>query len=799
MSTALPSAARTLVVILGGSTYPNKKSFDNERLKRSAESLRSYFCDPTQFGLRQEQLLWLFDSTDGPNTLNDRIEAFLKGAAARQEDERPLDVIVCFVGHGFFDEDKYYYLATPSFRPGAPEYSYRFRLLQRTVKQCMQQARKYFILDACYSAAAAGEMMAQSAEPYARQIIHEVKQDAPSDLPERGTALLCAASKDDQALMPQESDCTMFTGALLAVLEQPDPRAQALNLRQLYAQIKARIDDQFGAFGVSPEIHSPDQKEGDVGAIPLFRLRRRGDELESGEAPVRDALDPAAFADPDLLHAVVVCRGDSSGGLPPLTQHLFDAWHNHYKGITAAAGLCRAAWRAEAVPADLGEEALVVAQLAVERAFTSEQVLGSAVAAMCRADIAVFDLSDWDAGATFLLGVRSVVRRGVTITSIASAHGKEFRLGSGFEVPFNLQLLNLASHSEAQEKEGAGKRPFELLGGKIESGFRELANLPHYLDLPAYEAIRQLGTESGAYRAIPIRERVLVLCPFNDIYERTNWSRLERMLPSCVQDYVVKTEDRKDAAPPALSRLLDLRTPRLVSQTLFESIRLTEMCVIDWTTKRPNVVFEAGARLAAHPLGAVHIVEESAWARMQRDDPADEQVLAILRLLQPIAYPLKGVSKAFNKMVDRFAACVQANKRGESQVVYASAGAYIDRRSQPAALPLVNELRRSAGMLDPEDDESAGVSAVLYRDVNDELGSDAKEAAADRRLAAWLFLTRRYAPEDIAGDPVRLEQFEFLTPRVRRWARRARRSDLVDEINAAERAVASLSTTWTRG
>jgi hypothetical protein len=78
--------------------------------------------------------------------------------------------------------------------------------------------------------------------------------------------------------------------------------------------------------------------------------------------------------------------------------------------------------------------------------------------------------------------------------------------------------------------------------------------------------------------------------------------------------------------------------------------------------------------------------------------------------------------------------------------------------------------------------------------VNDELGADAKAAAADRRLAAWLFLARRYAPQEIADDSERLEHFEFLTPRVRRWARKARRSDLVDEINAAERAVVALRT-----
>jgi hypothetical protein len=92
-------------------------------------------------------------------------------------------------------------------------------------------------------------------------------------------------------------------------------------------------------------------------------------------------------------------------------------------------------------------------------------------------------------------------------------------------------------------------------------------------------------------------------------------------------------------------------------------------------------------------------------------------------------------------------------------------------------------------MLEPDDQESTGVSAVLYHDVNRELVAEAREAAADRRLAAWLFLARRYTAQEIAADPQRLAQFDFLTLRVKRWARKAKRTDLVDEINAVSRTV----------
>ena len=39
----------------------------------------------------------------------------------------------------------------------------------------------------------------------------------------------------------------------------------------------------------------------------------------------------------------------------------------------------------------------------------------------------------------------------------------------------------------------------------MKNGYSELADLPHYLDLPAYESVRQLGVESSAYRPISIR------------------------------------------------------------------------------------------------------------------------------------------------------------------------------------------------------------------------------------------------------------------------------------------------------
>ena len=308
-------------------------------------------------------------------------------------------------------------------------------------------------------------------------------------------------------------------------------------------------------------------------------------------------------------------------------------------------------------------------------------------------------------------------------------------------------------------------------------------NLPHYLDLPAYDSVRQLGIDASAYRPIRMAESVLLLCPFSAAYTSANFDRLETMLPPRIQEHVQNAENRP-AGQPALVRLLNLKTPRLVAQTLFESIRLTDMCVIDWTGGNTNVIFEAGVRMAINPLGAVHVIEQGTYDAL-RQSAASGTLMGLLRLLEPTAYKLGGFDKTpFEKMVQGFEASVEANGRRESNFVYRAVGEAIDRRSQPAALPLVTELARTANLLDTEDQEGGGISPVLFHDVNAELAREAREAAADRRLAAWLFISRRYHVKEIATAPDLLDSFELLSFQVKRWARRSNHVALLEEVNA---------------
>jgi hypothetical protein len=253
-------------------------------------------------------------------------------------------------------------------------------------------------------------------------------------------------------------------------------------------------------------------------------------------------------------------------------------------------------------------------------------------------------------------------------------------------------------------------RPWDLIGGKIQSGYRELANLPHYLDLPAYESVRQIGIDSGAYEPIEYSEKVLVLCPFAQDYTKRNWRRfIAAELPGKLGQHLRKAGVGVDA-PPRLERLLDLTTPRLVAQTLFESIRLTDMCLIDWTGLRPNVIFEAGVRHATNPLGAVHIVEIGDDGT-PRVPASPKHVEDMRRLFEPVGYRCRaGDTTAYLEMISRFEADLAANREGHTGFVYRALGQSLDRRSHPAALPIVEELLRGANILESDDQESTGIS-----------------------------------------------------------------------------------------
>ena len=358
---------------------------------------------------------------------------------------------------------------------------------------------------------------------------------------------------------------------------------------------------------------------------------------------------------------------------------------------------------------------------------------------LCAAPLAVFDATDFEPAVMLALGVRAVVRRGVTITSTARVLTPE-QLAA---LPFNIKETKLVYHGYAY-KPGDEKHPYRTLAGAIKSGWRELHNQPRYLDLPAYDGVRcpYPSAYTGDIGAV---ERVLVLCSFDPQFD-PNWLTLANAL-------ALRYARREP------SRMLDAPSPRLVGQALYEGIRWAKSCVVDWTGWRPNVFFELGVRLACADLGPICLIDAA--------DPgiagaaALPQMRRLLELLRPTAYlptpsderqlaaqRRKPLLDAFN-LHDAIAAGTPPALPATALPHDATYRTCIDNFewSQEGITTLPHEaLRRSVQDPFGPDPHAEGRQPILFS-VNPGYSAELGRSVRERWIAAWYYLVNRH-PED---------------------------------------------------
>ncbi len=213
------------------------------------------------------------------------------------------------------------------------------------------------------------------------------------------------------------------------------------------------------------------------------------------------------------------------------------------------------------------------------------------VRALCECDLAVFDITGLDCAVMLFLGIRSAVRRGVTITLTNDEPG-------GNPLPFNLaSLIPIRTRKEE----------IKQIANALEAGYDALRLQPDaYLDLPAFDAVRRLGETPGIREP---EEQVLLLQWFDPDHGK----KVNETLKG-------KLEGRFGEATRLVSRL-DCASPQLVEQRLYPAIRCTRVCIADWTGWRPNVFFEIGVRLAVNDTDPIFI--------FYSDDPDGDPAKAV--------------------------------------------------------------------------------------------------------------------------------------------------------------------------
>jgi hypothetical protein len=408
------------------------------------------------------------------------------------------------------------------------------------------------------------------------------------------------------------------------------------------------------------------------------------------------------------------------------------------------------------------------------RALLAKNVLSSprsfahAVEQVCYAELAIFDLTNFEPAVMLLLGIRAVIRRRLTVC-VAREHDPPWR---DAEPPFHLREVSLVAQPDR-----------EAVQARILEGIKQLAQPGStYCDLPCFDLIRSVppDPEQRQTRAFDAKQNpsILALVPFDPKYGQLNWSQIKDSLPAAARDETIKRRGwEEDVQAPRLQRTLDLDSPRVVSAQLFEAIRLTDFCLVDVTSVRPNVLFELGVRLVSNRLHPVVVVDlgyragddagnrGGEGAENRGEDKGEEtwlqhvsgQFKLLQRLLQPVRYSPTSVP-AFSRMVERhleFRRLLQepGDPRAASLLgglppagVYDIAWRHAAPRDEVVTMPVGEHLQSGAEALLV--DRTSGQRHLIYP-TRHPLSDIAEQTGREYLIAAWLYLHfRMHADED---------------------------------------------------
>jgi len=254
----------TLLVVLGASEFPRINIKSSKAFEYAAKSVCSYFASGIGFRLPIENLFYFFNSPYGPDTLDDQITTRLRTRVQQLEAAgRPArDLILYYVGHGSFDEQKRYILTLQSTREESQSVSsLRVDVLMTTLNSVGHTLRKYVIIDACF----AGEGVI-----YSQSGIEDAVHQQIRHLPQKGTAFLCSSSRDLVSEFLQDETNTVFTKALCECLwEGRSGLPSKLSFEHLHSLVEDKLIEKSNNF-IRPEIHTPSRPEGDIAKVPFF-------------------------------------------------------------------------------------------------------------------------------------------------------------------------------------------------------------------------------------------------------------------------------------------------------------------------------------------------------------------------------------------------------------------------------------------------------------------------------------------------------------------------------------------------
>lgn len=271
----------SIAVVLGASDWSNAGLAHAPSFRRSAERFREYLAadPPRGLGLAPELTISLFDD---PSPNGEQLGRVLRDVKARVDgrgaEGRPIrDVLIYYVGHGTLDAGADLHLLVRHTADGieAPT-SIAARRLAEVLHAAAPQQRRLVILDCCFSEAAVKDFAAMGPleEAVAKEAANALSSDgADGGQPNRGTVVLCSSSKGRVSIGPPEAERTLFTGALVRVLEEGVAGfGPMLSFAKLHSETSVRMEREASGRGRPPRpvLHQPDQEGGDLLRVAAF-------------------------------------------------------------------------------------------------------------------------------------------------------------------------------------------------------------------------------------------------------------------------------------------------------------------------------------------------------------------------------------------------------------------------------------------------------------------------------------------------------------------------------------------------
>lgn len=251
----------TLVILLGASSWPRTHLDGGPSFSNSANDLRDYFLDPKGFALPPANLKNLFDEPNSPTEVLEEVSDFLEQTVMKG---RFHDLILYYVGHGFFPPNKNdLFLALKNSHTERFHTSLKVEDLAEVVRNHTRHMRRYVLLDCCYAGNASTIFQSSANQRAGRRTQDAFRQ---------GTVVFCSSNKNEVSKAPKFTRHTMFSGSLLQVLQQGSPDFPAkLTMADVDFLVRKNIKKVFEEdYAVRPELHSPNQKDGDLREVLLF-------------------------------------------------------------------------------------------------------------------------------------------------------------------------------------------------------------------------------------------------------------------------------------------------------------------------------------------------------------------------------------------------------------------------------------------------------------------------------------------------------------------------------------------------